>query len=57
MWETAETVAGAGIDALEKGKTVIIPGTANRVAARISHFAPNCLLVPLLARNHPGLRR
>jgi len=56
MWETPETVAKVGIDALEKGRTVAIPGTANRVAARFGHLAPNRLLVPLLARAHPGLR-
>ena len=56
MWETAETVAKVGIEALDKGKTVAIPGTANRVAARIGHLTPNRLLVPLLAKNHPGLR-
>ena len=56
MWESAETVARVGIHALERGRTVAIPGTANRIAARIGHLAPNSLLIPLLARNHPGLR-
>jgi short-subunit dehydrogenase len=56
MWETPEIVARAGIDALDKGKTVVIPGAANRVAARIGHLAPNRLLVGFLAKNHPALR-
>ena len=56
MWETAETVARIGIDGLEKGKVVIIPGAANRIAARLGHLAPNRLLVPFLARSHPGLQ-
>jgi uncharacterized protein len=56
MWESVATVARVGIDALDKGKTVAIPGTANRIAARVGHLAPNRLLVPMLARGHPGLR-
>jgi hypothetical protein len=56
MWETPETVARIGIDGLEKGRVVIVPGAANRVAARFGHLAPNRLLVPLLAKRHPGLR-
>jgi short-subunit dehydrogenase len=56
MWETADAVAKVGIDALDRGRTVAIPGTANRVAARIGHLAPHRLLIPVLARNHPGLR-
>jgi short-subunit dehydrogenase len=56
MWETPELVARVGIDALERGKTVVIPGTANRVAAHLGHLAPNRLLVGLLAKNHPALR-
>ena len=56
MWETPEAVARTAIDALARGRVVAIPGTANRVAASIGHLAPNRLLVPLLARNHPGLR-
>jgi short-subunit dehydrogenase len=56
MWESAETVAKVGIDALDKGRVVAIPGFANRAGAVVAHLTPNRLLVPLLARNHPGLR-
>ena len=57
MWESPETVARAGIDALEKGRVVAIPGLANRVSAGIARFVPDRLLVRLVAKNHPGLRR
>ncbi|MEZ5178860.1 MAG: SDR family oxidoreductase [Acidimicrobiales bacterium] len=56
MWESAEAVARCGVDAMAKGRTVAIPGTANRVAATFAHLAPKSLLVPVLASRHPGLR-
>lgn len=56
MWETAEAVAKTGIDALDKGRPVAIPGPANRVGALFAHLAPKQLLVPLLASRHPGLK-
>ncbi|MGI8663917.1 MAG: SDR family NAD(P)-dependent oxidoreductase [Acidimicrobiales bacterium] len=56
MWESATAVAKVGIDALEKGRPVAIPGTANRVAAMFAHMTPKQLLVPILASRHPGLK-
>ena len=57
MWETAEAVAKAGVEALDKGRPVAIPGPANRVGAMFAHLAPKQLLVPLLASRHPGLKK
>jgi hypothetical protein len=57
LWESPETVAKVGIDALDKGRVVAIPGLANRVSAGIARFVPNRLLVRVVAKNHPGLRR
>lgn len=56
MWETAEAVAKTGVDALDKGRPVAIPGPANRVAAMFAQFVPKQILVPILASRHPGLR-
>lgn len=56
MWETPETVARTGLDALAKGRPVAIPGAANRVAAMAAHITPKRLLVPILAKQHPGLK-
>lgn len=56
MWETAEDVAKEGVAALDKGRTVIIAGRPNRIAARVSWHLPNRLLVPILAKQHPGLK-
>ncbi len=56
LWETAEAVAKCGVDGLDKGRPVAIPGQANRVAAMFAHLAPKQLLVPVLASRHPGLK-
>ncbi len=56
MWETPEAVARCGLDALDAGRLVAIPGTANRAAAALAHLTPKQLLVPILASRHPGLR-
>ncbi len=57
LWESPETVATVGIDALDKSRVVAIPGLANRVSAGIARFVPKRLLVRVVAKNHPGLRR
>ena len=56
LWETPDAVAQAGIDGLAAGRAVVIPGVANRAAAALGRLVPNRVLVPLLARSHPGLR-
>lgn len=55
LWVSAEAVARDAVDGLESGRPVIIPGRFNRVAAALYHLAPRRLLLPLLARSHPGL--
>lgn len=57
LWVSADDVAREGIDGLENRRAVIVPGRLNRAAAALYHLAPRRLLVPLLARSHPGLRR
>ena len=56
MWESAESVARAGLDALASGDPVVVPGRANWVAAGLAQLTPKRLLVPVLASRHPGLR-
>lgn len=56
MWETPQAVADVGLHALAAGRTVAIPGPANRALAMVSYLTPKRLLLPLLARQHPGLR-
>jgi short-subunit dehydrogenase len=57
MWESAEVVAKTGVDALDRGRMVAIPGPANRAAAAMAQLVPKPLLVPILASQHPGLRK
>jgi hypothetical protein len=38
------------------GRTVVIPGAANRVGAGLAHLAPKSILAPLLAKRHPALK-
>jgi uncharacterized protein len=56
MWVSAAAVAKAAVDGLDRGRLVVIPGAANRVAATFAQVTPRSLLVPLLAKNHPGLK-
>jgi len=55
MWVPATEVAKAAVDGLDKGTLVVIPGFANRAGAAFAHLVPKRVLLPLLARNHPGL--
>jgi hypothetical protein len=57
LWEDADTVAKAAVDGLASGKGVIVPGFANRIASSLNQHAPRRLLLPLIARNHPGLKK
>lgn len=56
MWVTATEVARVAVEGLDKGRLVVIPGAANRVAAAISQVTPRSLLLPYLVKSHPGLR-
>ena len=50
-------VAKTAIDGLASGKRVIIPGLPNRIASVINHHFPRRLLLPMVARNHPGMKQ
>lgn len=56
MWLPAAEVARAAVDGMDKGTVVVIPGFANRAGAAFAHLMPKRVLLPWLARNHPGLR-
>ena len=55
MWVSAEDVAKAAVAGLDKGRAVVIPGVANKIAASFAQVTPRSLLVPILAKQHPGL--
>jgi short-subunit dehydrogenase len=56
MWVEAAEVARVAVDGMDHGRVVVVPGALNRPAALFGRLAPRRLLVPLLARQHPGLR-
>ena len=56
MWVDATQVARSAVEGMDRGRMVVIPGAANRVAAAFAQITPRTLLMPVL-RTHPGLRR
>jgi hypothetical protein len=57
LWKDAAAVAKVAVDGLASGKGVIVPGTPNRIASVINHHLPRRLLLPLVGRNHPALKK
>jgi uncharacterized protein len=57
MWVPADQVAQAGIDGLAAGKAVVVPGRVNRVASALFRVAPPEMLLPVLTRSHPAMKR
>jgi uncharacterized protein len=57
LWQHADAVAKTAVDGMASGKGVIVPGAANRVASVFYQHLPRRLLLPLIARNHPGLKK
>ena len=53
MWLESETVARAGIEGLEKGDRVVVPGAVNRLGAISGRYMPRALLLPLVRRLWP----
>jgi short-subunit dehydrogenase len=56
LWVSAAQVAKVAVDAMDRGRLVAIPGAANRVGSVLAQLAPRSLLLPVLARIHPGLK-
>lgn len=56
MWVSAEEVAKVGVDGLDHGRLVAIPGVANKLGAAFAQVTPRSLLLPILTRSHPGLK-
>ncbi|MGL5444798.1 MAG: SDR family NAD(P)-dependent oxidoreductase, partial [[Mycobacterium] stephanolepidis] len=57
MWVDAATVAKTAVDGMVAGRTVIVPGLANRIGAAANHLLPRGLLTRMVARSHPALKR
>jgi uncharacterized protein len=57
LWVSSREVAKEGIDALENDRGSVIPGLPSRLTAHLLELMPRRLLLPLLAKRHPALRR
>jgi short-subunit dehydrogenase len=57
LWVASAAVAKQAVAGLDKGTLVVIPGVGNKLGAGLSTVAPKRLLIPILARAHPALRR
>ena len=56
MWVAADRVAREALDGLASGRLVVIPGVGNKAGAAFAKLTPKRLLIPILARQHPGLK-
>jgi hypothetical protein len=56
MWVPADQVAKAAVDGLAAGRSVVIPGTVNRMAASAAQVIPKSWILPILTRQHPALQ-
>jgi short-subunit dehydrogenase len=56
MWVDSRAVAAAAVKGLDRGRLVVIPGIANRVASVFATVTPRTVLLPILRRGHPGLK-
>ena len=57
LWMPSREVAKVGVDALEHDRGDVIAGLPSRLSTRIFAHLPKRLLLPLLVRQHPALRR
>jgi short-subunit dehydrogenase len=57
MWVPVGEVAKQAIDGLASGHAVVIPGVANKVSAASGWLTPRRLLLPILASQHPALKK
>lgn len=57
LWMSAREVARIGVDALDGDRGTVIAGLPNQLSTRLFQLMPQRLLMPLLKKQHPGLRR
>jgi uncharacterized protein len=56
LWMPSRDVAKAGIEALVHDSGDVIAGLPSQLSTRLFQLIPNRLLLPLLAKQHPGLK-
>ena len=53
VFKEPEEVARTAVDALAKGRRVVVPGIANRLGTLAGHYTPRSVAIPLLDRFYP----
>lgn len=56
MWLSSVEVADQAIAGLDKNRAVVIPGLANRATAQFAYLTPRSVLMPIMAKLHPGAK-
>ena len=56
LWQDADAVASAGIDAVERGQARCVPGGANRMLAALAKYLPETAARALIARRSKDFR-
>ncbi|MFZ0834727.1 MAG: SDR family oxidoreductase [Mycobacterium sp.] len=57
MWMPSRDVARVGVDALAGDRGLVIAGLPSQLSTRLLQMMPRRVLLPLLAHQHPALRR
>lgn len=57
MYMPSRAVARVGVDALDSDRGLVVAGLPTRIATHVLQLVPRRILLPVLARQNPGLRR
>jgi hypothetical protein len=57
LWMPSREVARIGVEALDKDRGSVIAGARNQLSTRLMQVIPRPLMLSMLTRQHPGLRR
>jgi short-subunit dehydrogenase len=48
LWASAEEVASAAVDGMERGRRVVLPRTTDKVQAAFGRYSPRSVLLPVM---------
>ena len=53
VYKSPAEVAKSAVEAVEKGRRVVVPGAANRIGSMLGHYTPNPVALKLIDRFYP----
>jgi short-subunit dehydrogenase len=56
-WLETDAVARAGIDGVERGKAIVVPGRAYKLLRFLAKYLPDGLVLGLMGRNSKKIRK